>query len=164
MDETMGLRPSAQDKKQKAVRNMLETILQYLQWAIPGGLGACVAWLLSRKIRSAREAKEVHDTYREMYGDVSRELQEMRKENERLYKAITRLERTVSRATACRYWAQCPVRSELPDTKERGTNNNTGRHPQSGPHRIRDTDDHNGGNSERLGERDDTNQCDTEPP
>ena len=143
---------------------MIETILQYLQWAVPGGLGAAVAWLLSRNVRSAREAKEVHDTYREMYGDVSRELQEMRKENERLYKAICRLERTVSRATACRYWSQCPVRSELPDTQERGTNNNTGRYPHNGPHRIRDTDDRNGEHSRGHGECEDTDRADTEPP
>ena len=100
---------------------MSETILQYLQWAVPSGLGAALMWLLSRRVRRARDAKEVHDAYREMYQDMSISLQELRRENEKLYKAITKLERAVSRATACDYWSDCPIRSELPEPKVRGT-------------------------------------------
>ena len=142
---------------------MFETILQYLQWAFPYGLGAAIGWLASSTLRSARVAKEVHDTYKAMYDDVSRELQEMRKENEKLYKAFTRLERAVSRATACRYWPDCPIRSELPDAKERGTSNHQGRHPQPGPHRIRDTGDRDGGRSRRQREPGDPDGGDAEP-
>ena len=143
---------------------MFETILQYLQWAIPGGLGVTVVWLTSRTVRSARTAKEVHDTYKEMYSDVSLSLQEMRKENEKLYKAITRLERAVSRATACRYWPDCPIRSELPDAKERGTGNHPGRHPQQRQHRIRDSGDRDAGRAGRLGESESADGGDAEPP
>ena len=99
---------------------MLETILEYLRWAIPGGLGAMTIWILSREVRSARAAKEVHDTYKEMYLDVSQSLKEFRNENERLYKAVTKLERALSRATACRHWPECPIRDGLPEPKERG--------------------------------------------
>ena len=143
---------------------MFETILQYLQWAFPCGLGAVIGWLVSGKLRHARTAKEVHDIYKAMYDDVCRELQEMRKENEKLYKAFTRLERAVSRATACRYWPDCPIRSELPDTKNSGTSDHPGRHSQSGPHRIRDTGDRDAGRQRRQRKPHDPDGGDAEPP
>ena len=143
---------------------MLGTILQYLQWAFPYGLGAAIGWLVSSKLRNARTAKEVHDIYKEMYADVCCELQEMRKENEKLYKAFTRLERAVSRAITCRYWPDCPIRSELPDSKERGTSNHPGRHPQPGPHRIRDTANRDASRQRRQREPGDSDGGDTEPP
>ena len=143
---------------------MLETILQYMQWAFPYGLGAAIGWLVSGRIRNARTAKEVHDIYKEMYTDVCRELQEMRKENERLYKAVTRLERAMSRAAACRYWNGCPIRSELPDAKGGGTRNHTRRHPAGGQHRIRDTGDHDAGHPGRQREPDDSDGGDADPP
>lgn len=143
---------------------MFATILQYLQWAFPYGLGAAIGWLLSSTLRSARIAKEVHDTYKAMYDDVSRELQEMRKENDKLYKAFVRLERAVSRATACRYWPDCPIRGELPDAKERGTSNHPGRYPQQRQHRIRDSGDRNAGRAGRLGDPDGADGGDSEPP
>ena len=67
---------------------MLEAILQILHWAVPGGIGATVAWLLSRDVRAAHTAKEVHDTYREMYSDVSESLTKLREENEEDRKSV----------------------------------------------------------------------------
>ena len=142
---------------------MFETILHYLQWAVPGGIGAAIAWLLSRDLRRTRTAKEVHDTYKEMYSDVSRSLTEMREENEKLYKAIIRLERAVQRANTCRYWYDCPIRSELPESSYRGTDDHQRRQPAMGKPRIRDSGDtdtsHNGGQCRS----DNTDEGDTEP-
>ena len=123
--------------------------MQYLQWAVPGGLGAMTVWLLSRSVRSARTAKEVHDTYKEMYSDVSLSLKEMRKENERLYKAVTRLERAFQRAAACRLWTECPIRSELPYIEKCGSGVVVQRQPVHGQHRIRDTMEGDGGRRRR---------------
>lgn len=54
---------------------MTETIMEIIQWAIPsGGIGAAIAWIMNRKAAAAKEAKSVHDTYKLMYEDVSREL------------------------------------------------------------------------------------------
>lgn len=143
---------------------MLETILQYLQWAFPYGLAGAVAWLLSGKIRSARTAKEIHDVYKAMYSDVCVELQELRKENGKLYNAVARLERAVSRANACRLWPECPIHSELSGTQNRRTTNHQGRHHQPGQHRIRDSGDHDTDGTRRHCANDDTDQGDTEPP
>lgn len=143
---------------------MLETILRYLEWAVPGGLGAALGWLASSRLRNARVAKEVHDIYKTMYDDVSRELQAMRKENEKLYQAVSRLTRAILRANQCRYWSGCPIRDELPDTKSSGTNNHPGRHPQLRQHRIRDSGDRDAGRSRGLGEPDGADGGDSDPP
>jgi hypothetical protein len=139
---------------------MTDTLTSILQWLIPsGGLGAVIAWITSRRIRSTRVVKEVHDTYKTMYGDVQHTLLEIRNENEKLYKAVNKLERAVSRATMCRYWDSCPVRAELPDCKGivRGKN---GKKSVGQPH-IRnpslEDDTGSGGENESDG-------SDTKPP
>lgn len=143
---------------------MLETILQYLQWAVPGGVGAAVMWLLSRDVRRAHTAKEIHDTYRDMYSDVSHSLTEMREENERLYNAIIRLEHAVRRANTCRYWDSCPIRSELPQPKVHGAaGGNERRQPQGGQHRIRDSGDRAAGGARRQCGSDSADDGDAEP-
>lgn len=54
---------------------MTDIIMNILQWAIPsGGIGAAIAWIANRKVKAAEQAKQVHDTYKSMYEDVSREL------------------------------------------------------------------------------------------
>lgn len=142
----------------------METILQILQWAVPGGIGGAVMWLLSREVRSAHTAKEVHDTYKDMYSDVSQSLTSMREENEKLYNAILRLENAVRRANTCRYWDTCPIRSELPQSaKRRGADDIQRRQPQAGQHRIRDSGDRGSGCTGRLSESDSTDDSDTEP-
>lgn len=94
---------------------MTEHLLTLIQWLIPsGGVGALLVWLTSRTIRSARTAKEVHDTYKQMYEDVQRTLIDLQHKNSQLYATLSRLEQAVSRATLCRYYgAACPLRSEL---------------------------------------------------
>ena len=54
---------------------MTDMIMNILQWAIPsGGIGAAIAWIANRKVKEAEQAKRIHDTFKEMYGDVSKEL------------------------------------------------------------------------------------------
>jgi len=107
---------------------MTETIINLLQWLIPsGGLGAVLVWLTNKTLRNLRTSKEVHDTYKLMYEDVQKTLLDIRSENKSLYeitciqreeneklcKAITSLERALSRAATCRHWDDCPIRTEL---------------------------------------------------
>ncbi len=114
---------------------MVETILQYLAWAIPsGGIGAAIAWFANRNVRKTTEAKQIHDTYKEMYEDVSAELRAIRNENgeilERadkasqesriLKRALDRLSRAIEAIQFCPYRAECPVRAELQDGEEYG--------------------------------------------
>lgn len=112
---------------------MAETILQILTWAIPsGGIGAAIAWFANRNVRKTTEAKTIHDTYKTMYEDVSRELKAIRSENgeilekadktsqesRSLKRALDRLSRAIEAIQFCPYRAECPVRAELQDSEE----------------------------------------------
>lgn len=107
---------------------MADTILQILQWAIPsGGIGAAIAWIANRKAREAKTAKEVHDTYKTMYEDISTLLVETQKkyeetkeqiealgvENSRTRRALNRLSRAIEAIQVCPLRANCPVSGEL---------------------------------------------------
>lgn len=109
---------------------MTADILQILQWAIPsGGIGAAIAWVVHRSAANAKDAKVVHDTYKQMYEDISAELEKMRNraesleskinkltnENDELRRAVNRLRNTLVEIKRCPHYATCPVRNELQD-------------------------------------------------
>lgn len=105
-----------------------DVLMQFLGWAVPGGLGAGATWFLSRRQRRTREAKEVHDTYREMYADVSATLsaiqarnnelndilEDIKQENCGLRRAVVALRKAIQAIGNCRHYDDCPVRRELP--------------------------------------------------
>lgn len=105
-----------------------DTILNILQWAVPsGGIGAAIAWIANRKANSARTAKTVHDTYKAMYEDISRLLEETQRkyddskklteklvsENDLTRRALNRLSRAIEAIQVCPHRSACPVRDEL---------------------------------------------------
>ena len=111
----------------------MNTILQILQWAIPsGGIGAAIAWLANRRLRTVAEKKQVEDTYKQMYDMVSAELislqkqnqmnydkiEELRNDNDKTRRALNRLSRAVEAIQLCPHRAECPVRDELQDSGE----------------------------------------------
>ena len=62
---------------------MAETVLKYLMWAIPsGGIGAAIAWIANRRLRTVEQKKKVEDTYKQMYDLVSAELIGLQKQNQ----------------------------------------------------------------------------------
>ncbi len=98
-------------------------ILSILQWLVPSGaLGGVVVWLTNRTLRQTRTIKEVHDTYKVMYNDVTETLIKVQDENKQanieLNKTIQQLNRTLQRAMRCRYYKQCPIRGELQKPEE----------------------------------------------
>lgn len=113
---------------------MADIILQVLQWAVPGGIGGAVVWLFDRKGWKAETAKKVHDAYRAMYEEMSKDLTKQREQNERLYKEVEgmrntnlRLTRSVNRLSnaietvqRCSYHDNCPVLLELQLSEEGG--------------------------------------------
>ena len=123
---------------------MADTIFQILQWAIPsGGIGAAIAWIAEKKTRDAKTAKEVHDTYKAMYEDISALLVETQKkyeetkeqietlgtENSRTRRALNRLSRAIEAIQICPHRANCPVSGELSfDEGTDTTKQNRGRH------------------------------------
>lgn len=94
---------------------MTETISNLLQWLIPSGsLATVLVWLTSKTLRTLRETKEIHDTYKAMYEDVKVTLIAISNEKKDLYAIVVRLERAVSKAPNCRYFDNaCPVGREL---------------------------------------------------
>ena len=107
--------------------------MQILQWAIPsGGIGAAIAWVANRKVKSAQSAKSVHDTYKLMYEDISRELLATQKkvdestkameglgaENKQIRYALNRLTRAIEAIQLCPHRASCPVSGELQNQED----------------------------------------------
>lgn len=112
-------------------------IMQIVQWAIPsGGIGAAIAWVANRRVKSAEQAKRVHDTYKEMYEDISKELLrtqkkvdesakenaraigDLNKENARTRYALNKLTRAIEAIQLCPHRATCPVSGELRDQED----------------------------------------------
>lgn len=92
----------------------MDSIYNVLQWLIPSGaLGSVLVWLTSKTLRNLRTTKEVHDTYKVLYENIRETLIELQNENNKLYKSISRLERAISRAPSCKYYANCPINGEL---------------------------------------------------
>ena len=115
---------------------MADTIFQILQWAIPsGGIGAAIAWIANRRLRTVEEKKKVEDTYKAMYEDISALLVETQKkyeetkeqietlgtENSRTRRALNRLSRAIEAIQVCPHRANCPVSSELSLDEEADT-------------------------------------------
>lgn len=106
----------------------MEAILQILQWIIPsGGLGVVGGWFLNRRVSQARSKKDIHDTFKQMYEDVSvlllamqkkneelnEQINELKEENARTRRTTNRLTRAIEAIPLCDYHSQCPVLSEL---------------------------------------------------
>jgi hypothetical protein len=88
-------------------------IFDIVQWVFTAIIIPTVAWLFQRQLRQLRTKKEVHDTYEQMYEKVSESLLELQDENKKMFDAIQRLERAISRASVCRFYDNCPVVHEL---------------------------------------------------
>lgn len=116
---------------------MTDMIMNILQWAIPsGGIGAAIAWIANRKVKEAEQAKRIHDTFKEMYDDVSKELlakqkelndaaednakaiKELNRENARTRNALSRLTRAIEAIQLCPHRASCPVSGELQNQED----------------------------------------------
>lgn len=116
---------------------MTDLIMNILQWAIPsGGIGAAIAWIANRKVKVAEQAKKIHDTYKEMYGDISEELltkqkelnesarenaraiEDLNKENARTRYALNRLARAIEAIQLCPHRSTCPVSGELQNDED----------------------------------------------
>ncbi len=116
---------------------MVDTIMQILTWAIPsGGIGAAIAWVANRKVKQAEGAKQIHDTYKTMYQDISREwvetqekleksakenakaIEDLNRENAKTRYALNRLSRAIEAIQLCPHRATCPVSGELQNGEE----------------------------------------------
>ena len=139
---------------------MTETLMNILQWLIPGGgLGAVIAWIFSKTLRNLRQTKEVHDTYKTLYENISKTLTDVQDELDELHKELGRFRRAVSKIYGCRYYPDCPVQHELQNS-ETVANGNKVRKSKRQP-RIRNPDNENNTGSGSKSESDNTDTKDT---
>ena len=90
---------------------MTESILQLLQWLVPtGGVGMLLGWITSTRLRQARTAKEVHDTYKEMYEGLHNQVIDIANDNSEMRQILARLSRAITKVPTCRIGSQCPIR------------------------------------------------------
>ena len=118
---------------------MTDIIMNILQWAIPsGGIGAAIAWIANRKVKTAEQEKKVHDIYKAMYEDLgarteelqkkinesakenARAIEDLNKENARTRYALNRLSRAIEAIQLCPHRSSCPVNSELQNGADDG--------------------------------------------
>ena len=68
-------------------------MLEILQWVVPSGAVASIAtWLIDRGLRRVRSAKEIHDTYKQMYEDVSASLVSLQQKHEETNEKLEQIE------------------------------------------------------------------------
>jgi hypothetical protein len=139
---------------------MTDTLTTILTWLIPsGGLGAVIAWFFSKTLRDLRQTKEVHDTYKSLYEDISKTLNDVQNELDELHKELGRFRRAVAKIYGCRYYPDCPVQYELQNSKTGGNGNkirkSVRQHSDRGSSIENNTD---------TGEESNPDSTDTEPP
>ena len=151
----------------------MDVMTDILQWVLPSGaIGSVVTWLFGRTLCRTREAKEIHDTYKQMYEDVSsslvtlqqkneetnEKLEELRAENLRTRRALNRLSRAIEAIESCDYRSICPVRSEL----QIGEDNDPGQQcvggRQSSVKRGQRREHQDRGRNAKYGDREDPDQ------
>lgn len=95
----------------------MDNVMQILGSLFPAGLGAAlgtaIGWFFNRRLAKARNGGDIDAAYMDNIQNLRSDLMNSINENRKLYRAIARLDRTVARATACRHWNDCPIRSEL---------------------------------------------------
>lgn len=95
----------------------MDNLMQILGSLFPAGLGAAlgtaIGWFFNRRLAKARNGGDIDAAYMDNIQNLRSDLMNSINENRKLYRAIARLDRTVARATACRHWNDCPIRSEL---------------------------------------------------
>lgn len=107
-----------------------DLIMQILQWLVPSGIaGSLWAWLRHRENNKVLAAKERNDAYKEMYDNLSGTLIDLQNENIKLYKAVRELNRTIQKASTCKHYADCPIRTELQKSGQIDTERTQRRQP-----------------------------------
>lgn len=78
-----------------------------------GTLFTGLSWWLNKKLREAKTAKETQDVYKTMYENLQSTILKFQDENQKLYRAVARLEKAVTQATTCKHYDDCPIREQL---------------------------------------------------
>lgn len=122
----------------------MEWIITALTYALPTGfLVSLATWLVNRKVFAAKGKKDEQNAFVEMYNELKKLLEDESAEKNRLYRAVSKLERAVSLIGNCKHVDNCPVRHEL--RKQEAANERPIRLNRRASHRTGDTDAGAGG-------------------
>lgn len=106
-----------------------------------GTLFTGLSWWLNKRLRQAKAAKETQDVYKTMYENLRTTILKFQDENQKLYRAVARLERAVTQATTCKHYDDCPIREQLQEHRNSGAcGRNTERHATRKKKCAADTD------------------------
>lgn len=106
-----------------------------------GTLFTGLSWWLNKRLRQAKTAKETQDVYKTMYENLRTTILKFQDENQKLYRAVARLERAVTQATTCKHYDDCPIREQLQEHRNPGScGRNTERHATRKKKCATDTD------------------------
>lgn len=86
-----------------------------------GTLFTGLSWWLNKRLRQAKTAKETQDVYKTMYENLRTTILKFQDENQKLYRAVARLERAVTQATTCKHYDDCPIREQLQEHRNSGS-------------------------------------------
>lgn len=106
-----------------------------------GTLFTGLSWWLNKRLRQAKTAKETQDVYKTMYENLRTTILKFQDENQKLYRAVARLERAVTQATTCKHYDDCPIREQLQEHRNPAPGGrNTERHATRKKKCATDTD------------------------
>lgn len=106
-----------------------------------GTLFTGLSWWLNKRLRQAKTAKETQDVYKTMYENLRTTILKFQDENQKLYRAVARLERAVTQATTCKHYDDCPIREQLQEHRNPSScGRNTERHATRKKKWATDTD------------------------
>lgn len=106
-----------------------------------GTLFTGLSWWLNKRLRQAKTAKETQDVYKTMYENLRTTILKFQDENQKLYRAVARLERAVTQATTCKHYDDCPIREQLQEHRNPSScGRNTERHATRKKKCATDTD------------------------
>lgn len=89
----------------------MDKVVELLMYCLPSGVFASIAtWLVNRKLYHTRTRKEVHDTYKAMYEDLSNTIINQQQQTNELRKTLAKLQQALVTATTCKYYSRCPMR------------------------------------------------------
>lgn len=117
----------------------MDKVVELLMYCLPSGVFASIAtWLVNRKLYHTRTRKEVHDTYKAMYEDLSTTIINQQQQTNELRKTLAKLQQALVTATTCKYYSRCPMRLQYNKADssaiiEGYTGANTGNHQRDAP-------------------------------
>jgi len=117
----------------------MDKVVELLMYCLPSGVFASIAtWLVNRKLYHTRSRKEVHDTYKSMYEDLSNTIINQQQQTNDLRRTLAKLQQIIVSATTCKYYSRCPMRlqhnkADSTAIIEGYTGANTGNHQRDAP-------------------------------